>query len=419
MLDYLRGNLLAVLDRLNVATSPFEPFTRHLDTIDQRPLHEKAKLFWWNIQTFWLFGKDREFYWSMKPNDGGDMAIWHGVYVATCAFRGDWTSLSKALAGAERLQKLGGNDRLCRGADVEGGPLSIDQSRTYYKDDGYIFLDNASESTLIGHIFGLWAVSWCDVPLELKRRAEYLADALAGQLLKDGERLLNQDGSTAKFGDLRPGVTTAPIRVAALAATYALAWKLTGKQAWLRQYDKIRKSHAGALTRVETHFMWVHPWYQDVIAYMVLVVLASCDGGSYFNDYSRSMETLWSKTKHEGNSFYTFMRVVVNGKLEPEALAGAIKTLSEFNADANLGPTAKNPGKAHGGGEVDTFTWGWSWMKGGKRLSRQPVPVWRRAPQDFVWQRCPYSIGGEEHYSFNGLDFCVAYWLGVRLGVIK
>lgn len=420
MIDWIKGALLGMVDAANAIASPFEPFDRPADVLDNRPLRVKDAEFWKEIGQGWVHGP---FYWSMRPNDGGDMAIWHGCYVAACAARGDWAALSNALRGASLLQKLGGNDRLARGADQVGCGMGIDPSRKYYTDkvDGveYVFHDNGSESTLIGHLFGLWAVLQFEAPQEHREQAARLAHDLALQLEKDGDRMLNQDGSPAKFGDLRPGPLTAPIRVAALAAVYCLAWRATTDPRWLRKYHAIRSANFDAISRPETHFLWVHPWYQDAIAYMVLTILATSDGGGYAFDYQRGLDGLWDKTGSEGNAFYAYLRKIGNGKLYAVDAAGALKTLREFNADRKLGPRAKDSGKAHGGGEVRPFTWGWSWAKGGKLLSRQPVPVWRRAPQDFAWQRCPYSIGGEEHADFNGLDYCLAYWLGRRSGAIR
>lgn len=413
MLNALKGFLLGVVDKLNVAADPFDEFRRPSHEVDPAPLDVRARVAWKDIQDKWLFGPDREFYWSMKPNDLGDMAIWHGLYSATCALMEDSEAHERAVRGMEKLQFLGGNSRLARGADYFEGQHRIDPSRTYWRDGDYVWVDNCSESSLLGHLFGLMFT----IGTPMEERGMKMAVALAEQIKADGCRLLNQDGTPAKFGDLRPSLTAAPIRVSALACAYALAAQKDDR--WWPEYEKLANAQMESLTHPETHLLFVYPWYQTLIAYISLCILFNCDNNpkrrAKFGD---ALAGLWKKTRKEGNSFYAGIVAMCNGSrsLGADAL-GAVKTLREFNITVDSG--LKRPGRVDltQSKEFPSFTWGFGQKK--MLVARQPIPVWKRPPQDIVWQRCPYSVLGEDHYDFNYMDFVLAYKLCERYGVLR
>lgn len=425
MMDAIRAAALGLVDRLNLAASPFRRFTRAPDVVDRTPLWEKDAMLWNDVRARWLRGPRLEFYWHMEPNDLGDMAIWQGWYLAACAFRGDWTAAALAFDGCERLVHLGGSARLCRGADLHperGGFYAVDPSRKHYRDGDYAFIDDCSESSLLGVLLGTWAVmAEPGAPGHLRWQAICLVRDLAEQVVKDGYRLLNQDGTPARYGDLRPSMLTAPIRLASLAALLCLAAQGAddGANRWKREYRSLMDAHVGAVTNPETHLLWVHPWYQDLLAYMALLVLVTQDGGlsGKRDDLRHAMTRLWRKNRNEGNSLYCYMvaRALGPAALSPEDLRGARQTLEEFNVANPALPTGKQPGKAHEPGQ-SVVTWGALYKP--RMVTLQPIATWRRPPADFIWQRCPYEPRGETHARYNGMDFCAAYWLGVRVGAL-
>jgi hypothetical protein len=414
MLNILKGALLGLVDKLNVAADPFQEFTRSCREVDPATLSQRDRIAWKDIQDNWLFGPNREFYWSMKPNDMGDMAIWHGLYTATCALRKDLPALARAVDGMEKLQFLGGNSRLARGADSVSGPHNVDPSRKYYAEGDYVWTDNCSESTLLGHLFGLMLC----IGTPEEARAGKMATELARQLVKDGYRMLNQDGTPAKFGDLRPSLTTAPIRLAALACTFLLA-SVFEPDEFRSEYDKLVKCHMHSLTHPETHVLFVHPWYQDLIAYLALTILFQCDGNADNRaKYGEALQSMWAKNRKEGNTFYAACVVWCNGRgaVKPKDRDSALFTLREFSVTVPSG--LKKPGSVDltASKDVAWFTWGFGSKK--MTVSKQPVPVWMRPPQDVVWQRCPYGMKGDSHEEFNFMDFCLAYSLAERAGLI-
>lgn len=412
-LDKLKGFLLGGVDAINILFCPFEKFTRAAEPIEFITLEERANFYWYDIQQNWLHGLDNEFYWSMRPNDLGDMAIWQGLYTFTCALKNDPEALRKAFKGQALLQTLSGNNRLARGADATNGSFNVDPSRTYYKNGSYTFLQEVSESTLIGHLLGLWSVYHLGNDASLKEQAAALVEALASRVIEDGYQLKNQAGVTAKFGDLRPTLLAAPIRIASLACLLLLSYKMSGNTSHKELYEKIVSKYADALTRLETHVLWIHPQYQDMLVYFVLAMFCSMEYDvSRKLSYVATMNKQWVKNKEEGNSFYTYMAIFVGINVDDRYRENAKKILSEFNTNPSLGPTKTTMGKTPDNSRCKSFVWGWSSVKGGHRYSYQPMPVWRRPAADIVWQRSPYDVEGESDHAYNGLDYLAAYYLG-------
>lgn len=405
MLNKIKGWLLGGVDLINIQLNPFHRFERDEENVDKKSLEEKASFFWGNIQNHWLFGRDREFYWSMKPNDLGDMAIWQGLYAFTCAAKEDEEAVERALRGLELLQVLGGH-RLSRGADLLEGAHQVDPSRKYYVKDGYTYVQEVSESTLIGHLFGLWGIMHLGSNVIHKRRAEALLEALAQQVLDDDCSLRNQEGVTAKFGNLKPGLLTAPIRIAALAALLLQSPNSNHR----KRYEELADEYMGSLAHPETHFLWIHPVYQDMLAYMVLLML--CSDEKRCDRYRKALEVQWAKNKEEGNSFYTYILLLAHVKVEDKYLVNAKKILNEFST------VSFKPQGFSDNSDVESFVWGWKSLRGGEKLARQPLPIWKRPASDIVWQRNPYSLKGYADREYNGLDFLAAYYLGLRTKAI-
>lgn len=411
ILDFVRGLALGAVDQLNIWLDPFEIREGPADTVDPAALELKAQAAWKDIKENWLHGPNKEFYWHMTRNDLGDMCIWQGFFTATCAFMGDDDALDKALLGMEKLLYLGGDARLSRGADGENGDHAHDPSRKYYTDGGYIFTDDCSESSLIGFLFGLWAVRRCyPASSNFNQRANKMASSVASQLWSDGMLMLNTDGTKAKFGNLKPGLFTAPIRISAGACALLMGETAMGIPADnATGYRSISSSHMGALTHPETHFLFIHPWYQDVIAYAVLLMQATTAPKALQPKFASAMRRMWRKTYKEDCPLYAAMAAEAGCRPDLEDQQRCRRTLEESNITR---PDLMNPKMPEtvSHQDSDSFLWGvWKWRK---RFSRRQIPVWKRPPADFLWQRCPYSLSGSEQTAYNWMDFCLAWSMG-------
>jgi len=420
--DLIKGRLLGIPDAINRQLHPFGEFTRPAIILDPNSLADKDRFFWAAIDKGWRHGKIGEFYQYADPFDGGDSAYFHGWYTAACALRNDWPALQLAVKGLELLINLGQDSRLSRGIDEIGGRMKVgDPSRTYYKADGYVYHQDCSESSLIGVLTAAWTIWQVGAPKPIDDRISVLIRALADQIISDEYRLMNQNGSAARFGDLRPRWQTAPIRLGSLACLLLLAHRATGIGKYRDRYEAFADEHAGSLTHQETHVLWMHPYYQDVLAYQTYAMLATEDkdrGGRYRSALSH----LWARTNHEGNPLYCALYKFAGCVPAPEYIEQARKTLEEFVANPSYGRTAKDPGSVDNTDsafdEVHGFTWGPRWLRGGKRISRQPVPIHMRPAADFFWQRSPYSLEGYSDHRYNALDFSLAYHLGRKAGTL-
>ena len=133
--------------------------------------------------------------------------------------------------------------------------------------------------------------------------------------------------------------------------------------------------------------------------------------------YIASLKMQWRKNREEGNSFYTYMVILAGIDIDDKYKDNAKLILKEFNTDPSLGWTGKEKGPAPSI-DVETTKWGWEWLKGGKIVTRQPLPPHKRASADIFWQRNPYGTSGHSDHEYNGLDFLVAYHLGKYVGAL-
>jgi hypothetical protein len=426
-LDRLKGVVLGFADFLNANVHPFDKFSRPLQQDDPSSLKDKAIFFSKDIEDNWMHGPKNEFYHYAWPNDMGDMAIWHGVYVAMCAFRqhtepskANEASLNKAMDGLARLQILGNDNRLARGADAVESPFKDWRSpdRTYYTEGDYIFIDDVSESSLIGHMLGLWAVQNTSATVTSKILSKALTAELADQVIRDGYRLLNKDGTAAKYGNLQPNIATAPIRLASLCCLLLLASK--GKRPeYYNRYVEIYNEFKSTVLHPETHFLWIHPAYQDILAYMILFMMASLeDDKGRKEELVDSLKRQWSKNKEEGNVFYTYM-VQKFHDVGKNYLDIAKQVLREFSTKTGrVGYEVINSNRD----DIKIVSWGFGSKK--KTSAAQPLPVWQRPAEDFFWQRDPRALDGHigwrpwGYSKFNRLDYLVAYYLGKFLKIL-
>ncbi len=440
MFDWILGRALGVPDAINRRLHPFEEFTRPAHIIDKRPISVKAMLAWAKMER-WRFGPMKEFYANVWPTDGGDHAFFQGQHTAAAVLLKDRAVVARSMQGQSKLQYLGGDSRMARGADsskpgnhalkdvVPEGRMRVgDPNRTYYEDDeGYIFHQNCSESSLIGQNVGNFFAMLLGEKGP-RKLAQISAVDLADQLIADDYRMMDSDGITpAKFGDLRPGWRAAPIRVGTLACTLLLAHEASGDEEYRNRYRDLVWRNIGVLTHQETHFLWVHPYYQDLLAYWNYLILCTLDRSGHQGKFLGALRHLWERTNQEGNSLYCYIAKLAGLDVGQDYIDQAEKTLNEFNLDPELGPTGKEPGSTanldpfdHPSYVITPRPWGIKLLNGGKKLmSRQPLPPAFRPASDFFWQRDPYTIEGANTHHYNMLDLVLAAAMGRHLGLLK
>lgn len=421
MLRFLKTVFLEAADRINVVGSPFEEFKRPPSIIDLMPLAHKDKKYWEDLNQNFRIGPEREFLAYEKPCTLGDQALWQGCAAATAAFRGDPRALAWMMAGIEKLVYLGGNARIARGAASKSKKdFQFDANARYFYEGDYVWLDNCSESSILGILLGCWA----QIHLGTKHEAlakKILVD-LAEQVWEDGFRLIGQDGARARFGDLRPiQANMTPIRIASGALLMLLAGHAGGNDRFLAKYAEICSEHMGSLTHLETHFLWRDPAYDDLLAVLVFTMLITTDQHPYRKlRFREAFKKFWARVREQGNSLYTYLYFLAMGPMIPDSkyLRLARQTLAEFNANPEAGPLTKGPPRQNDMNPPGIRFRQWGKWSRPKRISTQPIPPWMHEPVDFYWQRSPYEINAHSEKEMCGLDFCMAFSIGKHEGAI-
>lgn len=390
---------------------PFDEFTRPPDIKDARPLHRKAKLFDEEIKADFLKHDDRLF-WSMIPNDLGDMAIWQGYHTAFRAFKyaathspRDRLYLAKSLEGQALLQAGYGNAFLVRGIDPSGGDTH--PHRYSRQGDPYDWVEDASGSSLTGHVFGLYCAYKFGNP-EISARAKDLFLNLTRNLIANDYKLRNADGTATRYGDQRfVGWLIRTPNVLTTIAILSFADYLSDDPLFDREKAKLMQGSAvvrGA-ARGEVHLLWYGKEYHQHLAFMAYYVLLGTESDPELRRLlDKNFNRLFHKFRKEGNSFFSFVYGTYY-PMEPHRLKIAVQTLQEF-------AFPKKPGSVKNSTDSSIEKIG--------RWAKQPLPVWRRPNTDIIWQRDPYQLDQTQGviHRYSGVDFLIAYWMGRQLGLI-
>jgi len=423
LLDFFKGVALTGVDSLNVFLNPHDRFTRPAAIVDHHTLKAKASIAHANVTGSWLYGKEGEFYWHERPNGLGDMAIWHGHWAGTCFLMKDMDYAKGALRGLRLLQYLGGG-RIARGADVRGGAFKHDTNAKYYFASSggteYSFIQNCSESSLVGFLFAWWAyimsygmsgTLWPGIKQDICN--------LADKFIDDGYCLRNVGGECAKFGSLKPSVFTAPQRAAAGAALMCLAdYVAPAGNRYGKAFALYWRTCKSSLLHPEQHFLaWDSPT-DDFIAYVYLAIFCTLCQDSRVRAFRDAMRNQMRKNRNWGNPYFNFMYGIAVNQMDGYLQETAIKTMNEFNMAVPSLPNAKTAGSIDLTGDRTIPNVGPSWRTGNKILARQPVPIWKRKPADILMQRNPYVLKGSEVNNYNFMEYLMLYELGKLAGAI-
>jgi hypothetical protein len=410
MLAKLKASLLSLVDAINVAAEPFEPFTRGLEigpgeTLTPSRLDEMAGYSDQHLSGF--LSEGGKFYVYSIPNDMGDLCIWQGVYTAMRCLEAKATGQGNGKAVTALYGLLNFSDGiLLRGYApdrYDGTVYQIDQGKAgqyWHGQDGALRREDASLDSLAGWLFGMaCAIKYLDLGEDTKKQIGRYAE----RFLAAGCRLLNRDGSMTRHGDCRPGFFQAPVRNLAATAVARLAYLANGNGKWLELAQKYRHE----FERTETHVLWKHGFYNDNMA--VLIGAAYCmmtfpsDPGH--QEALRGLRILADKQRKHGNALLTALCRLLGAPLSARQEQIAEQVLLEFSPRLTS-PNGKGPAIQRNSQDpaVKKVEWG------GKMYAAQPLPIWKRPPQDFHWQRNPYQLDDGTEHRHNFLDFLIAYW---------
>ncbi|MDF1664371.1 MAG: hypothetical protein P1V97_21580 [Planctomycetota bacterium] len=366
----------------------------------------------------------------------GDSAIWTGSYLTAEAYRHDLTGDPRALAGANKavqgiklLLEVGrnGDGLLARAAIPTSSPFisAMGGAHGYHVSNAfgqqYGSLHNISRDQYIGVMMGL-GQTYHRVPA-LRSDVAPLIDRILTYLDRHDWVAYQPDDvtMTVTFGT-NPSVVLSFLRVGAL----------TNPGKWGAVYQR----HAPMAS-----IFWLPTWvsaqevhesyYKFNLGHSTLLNLLELETDpAQYRDYLKGLRMLRQAIGHHGNAWFNSVyamalppsRMTMGPQIKNELDRFALRprrgqtirnSLDPSIAKTTITITTPNAGGAPGGA-VSTGP-------RSKEVASTPLPVERRAPADFLWQRSPFSLDGSyaPERQKPGVDLVLPYWFARNHGVIQ
>lgn len=374
MINYLKVGAIWLTDTVNKLYDPFEKATySHVQS-----LNELEEDFFRDIRS--RFVKDGHFAYELPlPADRGDCALFQGLYTAmiNLKFPHDCTEVREANAA---LGNYFVNSTLIRGV----------------REDG-TFNDTTSNDSATGALFGLYCI-WRRGTWE----ADHTIQRWADRIIDANYALTNLEGEPTKYGQLVDGWRTDPLRLVILLSILKLAAvTCSGESVYQKHYDKLYRMYRPLLRYPKVRLLWLDTDYDTHRAAIHLHVLWSLTADTVYADGLKRLSRITAKENNAwvqllcqpfGDGDYS----ILNTFHSPRRLLGNIESINN----------------------VESVKWG------KRERAKAVLPIDHRGSQEFFWQRNMFSkdewVGNTSAGAYHsGLDFLLAYWLGIRLGLLK
>ena len=423
--------ILRVWDGLDSAFDARSPLTREAERVDARPLRLQAQEMERDLYRDFTLLDGRLVVMDTPPSSLGDACLWQGVFTAAAVWRYRVEASSSALALAERafdgLQLLASRGRPIARAVYPAGLLAEPGGIQYHRDGDWQWKEDASIDSAAGWVFGN-VVALKHLPTRRSAAARALA-GFSDALAENGYRLRNSDGSATRFGAVGGSLLNSPT---GLLATFA-ALQGSGQR---RHREEVARFEARRQDRWAAYasgpFLWKNLTTNHNIGFLGLAAAAAVERDPGRRElYLRGMLRLERLTAKSGNSFWIYLTLWTLDeaagaeKLSPKLESYRRRRVGALNRARNAmlewdypRSKVKRPVVNSRRRDLEFSRWPWFW----RRNLRQPLPVWRRPPADFLWQRCAYALDDWEEYRlkppqrFAPLDFLAAYYLGRLVG---
>lgn len=375
VINYLKVWLICLADIINSLFDPFSDFTRRPEPDNAYTLDSKAQIFEKDlIDNYQRFGGTIYDYQLPQFSALGDQALWHGVTTAMWALKGDMMRVSHCITGLT-IHQPGG--RLIRGLDIAG-----------------VKQEDASNDQATGHLMGLY-YAWKYGTPGIKLQASFLLRDWAMNILRHNHCLVDADGNPTTYGKLIDGWKTDPLRLTLCLAIYAAAYQMTHETMFREAVEGLYNTYNLLVPYAKVKLLWLdntNDAWRAAVHYAILDDIGFCTRA-----VQKGQERLYKLVKKQGNCLVELLlkRPMSN-----------LTLLTEFtvNLKDNKEKTVT---------DYPTFTWG-------KEVSaKQPIPIWKRGGQDFMWQRNLYSarnwVGNTVATEwYNSVDFLICYYLEKR-----
>jgi hypothetical protein len=368
--------------------------------------------------------------------DHGDAAFWTGHYLAGEAYRWDLTGDPRAIAGATRVLRgiddllnvwSPGDALLSRSAMPEASPWFKDirnNGRVFYRQyrgQRWAALGGVSRDQYIGVMLGL-SQAYHRIP-SLRADAQRLTGLVLDYMTRNRWVVYMPDGRSISttFATTPSAVLTFslvgavvdPARWAALHQQVAALGELTWFPAWVSATDgvhggyyKFNLTHAQLtmlneletdparyrghlkLLRVEREHLGHHQnaWFDTVYAF------SEPSQGPAWGPEIRAMLGLWTLRPRRG--------FAVRNSQDPSIPKTTITyTRQDFDQATQQVVTR-------------VYT---------EEVALHPVPIDKRGPTDYVWQRSPFQLDGATHPHAQepGIDLLLPYWCARSHGLLR
>jgi hypothetical protein len=356
-----------------------------------------------------------------------DQAMWTGVLAGVWAFKHavtgaerDRTLLLRVLKGLTLLHEITGKPGLlARAAFPSGlpGPSDADEERheATAPHQRFQFRGDVSRDQYVGVLFGC-ATAAATLGIDAGRGDVAVRDLLCGLVVPiadhiwdHGLRLTDVDGAMTTHGDLRGyrwGVPVGP-NAALCLGFQRLAHRLSGEPRFAAHYDTlVRWRYPQALSRTNFELLGRVNHNNDNMGLMGLYALVNLETQEgLLKIYDRSLATLWSFTRNEGNAFF-HLAFASRFPLPSTARFDLCENLRLFPEDPRYLPL-----DLRGRAEVDEA---WFRNRLGFPRNRTALPLHCRSRSNFVWTACPFQLVSEHvppGMCASGVDFLLAYWM--------
>jgi len=344
----------------------------------------------------------------------GDAAIWTGHYIAAESFRFAATGSRKARANVRRaltalklLVEVTGNDVLARAAVPVGsrweGALLVNLTRSHVfrsTVDGaeYYWAGNTSRDQYSGVFFGL-GFAWELIPDDGGIRALIveIVDRLLGYLINNAWTPKMPDGSLSTTFVGRPDQQLAFLQIG----------RMVKPERFDRAYREVRAAF-GKLVKIPIDLEATDPhgsYFKFNLDHINLVHLLRLEEGSeYKPTYRAAFDKLRRTVASHDNAHFNMIERVVNG----------VDRARDNRTQAMLREWLRRPRRI---GYADLSG---SYQACGDGRACDVIPIVKRVPTDFLWQRSPFRLAGGEGGDIEGagIDYLLPYWMARYFGIV-
>ncbi|MDQ2948420.1 MAG: hypothetical protein M3Y27_21200 [Acidobacteriota bacterium] len=324
----------------------------------------------------------------------GDSALWTGAYLAAEAFRykvtGSADALSNvkaALSGLKSLSDVTGDNRLSRCMVLASSPFAAaiqsEESRNSVQSaPPWIWIDNTSRDEYVGVFFGL-VVAY-----------DLVDDATVKSTISDLATRLTGFVATHQWSPNDSITNTFRIRPEELQMLLNVTRHVNPADTVSGPFFEVPQDAAVSVD-VQSRSSYFK-FNLDYISYYSLLRLDPA------SSYSSGYKIVRNYTAAHQNAFFDVIDRAING---PDAMrdAGIRSLLDQWlqrsNRDGYVDVT--NTVKVCGASACD------------------PVPLPKRPPTDFIWQRDPFQLlgGGSATIESAGIDYILPYWMARYYGI--